>query len=78
VYGAATEEMKPPPDRVEAWIEEIDDTSGGSFPAMFWRQIWESDSVSPETRAELNIKFPRPEHVPWKKPTNEPRKRLEY
>jgi hypothetical protein len=74
VYGAATEEMKPPPDRVETWIEEIDDTSGGSSPAVFWRQIWESDSVSPETRAELNRKFPRPKQVTGKKPKKKLRK----
>jgi hypothetical protein len=78
VYGAATEEMQPPPDRVETWIEEIDDTSGSSPPAVFWRQIWGSDSVGPETKVELNRKFPRPEQAMWKKPKNKPRKRLEY
>jgi hypothetical protein len=78
VYRAANEEMEPPPDRVETWIEEIDNTSGSSPLVVFWRQIWESDSVGPKTKAELNRKFPRPEQATWKKPKNKPRRGLEY
>jgi hypothetical protein len=76
VYGASSSEVEPPPDRVETWIEEIDDTSGGSPPAIFWRQIWVSDSVSAEVKADLNRRFPRPEYVPWKKIKEKGRKPL--
>ena len=60
VYGATSAEIPSPPDRVETWIEEVDDTSGDDLPAVSWKKIWESDSASARSKAELNRRFPRP------------------
>ncbi len=67
VYGASTQEIPPPPDRLETWIEEIDDTSGADPPSVSWKKIWESNSASARSKAELNRKFPRPGFMARKK-----------
>jgi hypothetical protein len=67
IYGAMSEEVPPPPDRIETWIEEVDDTSGYDPPAVSWKKIWESESASARSKAELNRQFPRPGPVVRKK-----------
>lgn len=77
VYGTKTEHVSIPLDRVETCIEEIEDTSGWAPPAVFWKTVWESDSLKAEDKAELYKKFPRPEHIPWKKYPKKKRRLIE-
>jgi|SRR6476661_10856821 len=64
VYGDKTEDGPIPQDRVETWIEEIEDTSLYSPQIVSWRKVWESPSVSSEAKADLYNKYPRPEFKP--------------
>jgi hypothetical protein len=64
VYGAKTEDVPAPSVRVESWIEEIDDPSGGAAPKVSWRRIWESDSATQHAKVELRHRFPLPEYRP--------------
>ena len=66
VYGKFREENPVPAERVETWIEEIDDPSGWATEIVTWKRIWASPDAKPEIIAELNKKFPRPEHKPRK------------
>jgi hypothetical protein len=67
VYGTQTEDVPIPSDRVETCVEKIDDGSGVPSPAISWRRVWESDSATQETKAELRQQFPRPEYRPLEK-----------
>src|SRR5260370_2665440 len=66
VYGKVTEEKPIPSDRVETWIEEIDDPSGWASEIVSWKLVWFSPDATAETRAELNQKFPQPRLKPRK------------
>jgi hypothetical protein len=78
VYGKKTEDVPIPADRIQSGIEEIDDTSGWAPPAVFWKVTWTSDSITPEELAELQEKFQRPAHVPWKKFKKKKKKLADY
>ena len=63
VYGNKTEDVPTPADRIETWIEKIDDSSGRAPEVISWSMVWRSESASEEV-SELHKKFPRPEHQP--------------
>src|SRR6266576_4806919 len=68
VNGRQIKTVEPPVDRIETWLEETSDSSEGWDPPIISSKlIWESPTVSSEVRTELNQRFPRPEHSPWKK-----------
>jgi hypothetical protein len=78
VNGKQIKTVEPPADCVETWVEEISDSSEGWAPATtFSKLTWESPKVSPEVRAELKRKFPRPEYKPWK-PTPRRKQKMGY
>jgi hypothetical protein len=76
VYGTLTEEKSAPSDRVETWIEEIDDPSGWASEIVTWKPVWVSPDVTNETRADLNQKFPQPRHTPRKAYPKKKKKKL--
>jgi hypothetical protein len=60
VYGKVQKEVPPPADRVETWFENVDDSSGWAPQAIDWELIWVAPDVTPEIRAQLNKRFPKP------------------
>lgn len=78
VNGKQIKTVELPPDRVETWVEEISDSSGGWAPSTtFSKLVWESPDVSAEVRAELKKRYPRPEYKPWKPLPRKKRKTLD-
>jgi hypothetical protein len=75
VYSNKAEDVPTLADRVETWIKEVDDTSGWAPPVVSWKKVWESTDVTPNTKSELSLKFPRPEHPTWK-PYQKKRRKL--
>jgi hypothetical protein len=79
VNGRPTKTVEPPPDRIETWIELISDSSEGwDPPVVSSKLVWESPNVSAAVRAELNLRFSRPEVKPWKKVPKKKRKLADY
>jgi hypothetical protein len=77
VNGTLIKTVEPPPDRIETWIELIADSSEGwDPPTVSSRLVWESPVASPESRAKLKEKFPRPEAKPWKKISRKKRRSI--
>jgi hypothetical protein len=64
VYGNVQKEVAPPADRIETWIEEVDDSSGWAPQAIDWKLTWFNPNA--QTRAHLTKQFPKPMFQPRK------------
>jgi len=78
VYSATQEEVSPPVDRVETWLEKVDDSSGWAPQSVDWELVWVAPGVTLETRTELNQKYPKPMLEPRKTLRKKRKKLADY
>jgi len=59
-FGNQEKVIEPPPDRVETWLYEMEQSSGWSAESRHWRIIWTHPTMPLADRTVLRRSFPPP------------------
>ena len=59
-FGSTEAVIEPPPDRVETWLYEMEQSSGWSGEARHWRLLWAHPTMTVADRSIVRKSFPPP------------------